>query len=97
MSNDKKKALLVGVYMDQRRLLEAEESLEELSRLADSFGLETIASVPCMLRKITSATLIGKGKLQELVALAREYEADLIIFDDEITPYQQRNIEKEFK
>ncbi|NGX39418.1 MAG: GTPase HflX [Chlamydiae bacterium] len=91
------KALLLGICTNSNDLPMTEESLEELSRLAETFGLETIAAVPCYLRKITPATLIGKGKLEELCALASEYDADLVIFDDEITPYQQRNLEKLFK
>lgn len=91
------KALLLGVYTDSREQAACEESLEELERLVDTYGLETIDKVPVFLRKITSATLIGSGKIEELRGLADEFGADLIIFDDEITPYQQRNLEKAFK
>jgi len=91
------KALLLGIYMSSNEQQSCEESLEELERLSDTYGLETIDKVPCMLRKIVSATLLGKGKLQELSGLIDEYGVDVIIFDDEITPNQQRNLEKIFK
>lgn len=90
------KALLVGFHLSSDDSKECEESLDELERLVDTYGLETIDKVPVSLRKITAATVIGSGKLQELKALADEYEADIILFDDEISPHQQRNLEKAF-
>lgn len=91
------KALLVGYYLKTADQKSCEESLEELERLADTFGLETIDKVPCPLKKITSATVLGEGKLDELFALCEEYRVDMVIFDDEISPQQQRNLEKIFK
>jgi GTP-binding protein HflX len=91
------KALLVGYYLKTADQKSCEESLEELERLADTFGLETIDKVPCPLKKITSATVLGEGKLNELLALCEEYRVDMVIFDDEISPQQQRNLEKIFK
>lgn len=91
-----KKALLIGIYLKNEEAKECEESLEDLERLAETYGLETIDKVPVNLRKFVASTVIGSGKLDELKALAEEYEADLILFDDEITPYQQRNLEKAF-
>lgn len=91
------KALLVGYYMKTADLQSCEISLEELERLADTFGLETVDKIPVPLKKITSATLIGEGKIDELFALCEEYQIDLVIFDDEISPQQQRNLEKILK
>ncbi len=91
------KALLVGFFLKSDERIPCEESLEELERLADTYGLEAIDKVACSLRKIISATILGKGKLEELRALAEEYNADVIIFDEEISPHQQRNLEKLFK
>lgn len=92
-----KKALLIGIYMKKEQLDSCEASLSELERLADTYGLETIDQVAVPLRKMISATLIGKGKVQEILALCEEYAVDLIIFDDEISPHQQRNLEKILK
>lgn len=90
------KALLIGIYLAKEEEEACSSSLEELEGLADTYGLETIDRVPVHLRKITAATLIGSGKLTELKALGEEYGADLIVFDDEISPHQQRNLEKAF-
>jgi len=91
------RALLLGIYLRNTELDSCETSLDELERLADTYGMETVDKVPIHLRKIISATLIGKGKLQELVGLINEYEVDVVLFDEEISPHQQRNLEKIFK
>jgi len=91
------KALLIGFYLKTADLSSCEESLDELERLADTFGLETVDKVACPLKKITAATVLGEGKLKELFALCEEFKIDTVIFDDEISPHQQRNLEKIFK
>lgn len=91
------KALLVAFYRKSEELKACEASLDELERLADTYGLTTLAKIPCILKKIISATLLGSGKVDELAALCEEYSVDLVIFDDEISPHQQRNLEKIFK
>lgn len=90
-------ALLIGVFRNAAERVSCEESLKELERLASTYGLKTICRVPCSVKKITPATFIGKGKVKELFALAEDQDIDVVIFDDEITPYQQRNLEKAFK
>lgn len=90
-------ALLIGIFQSAAEKGPCEDSLSELERLTDTYGLKSVAKIPCSIKKFTSATVIGSGKLEELCALAAELDADLIIFDDEITPYQQRNLEKAFK
>ncbi|NGX48203.1 MAG: GTPase HflX [Chlamydiae bacterium] len=94
---DFKMAMLIAFYLKADEKDFSEESIDELERLAETYGLETVAKIPVPLRQITSSTIIGKGKLQELFAVAEEYSADVIIFDEEITPQQQRNLEKIFK
>lgn len=94
---DFQKALLIGFYLKSDERLACEESLDELERLAETYGLEVIDKEAVGLRKIISATIIGSGKLRELEALASEYGADVIIFDEEISPHQGRNLEKAFK
>ena len=74
----------------------AEESLKELSELAAGAGA-VIAGESLQKRdRPDPATLIGSGKLEELAAAAKMAEADLVIFDHELTPSQQRNLEREF-
>lgn len=91
------KALLIAFYLKEDEKNFSEETLEELERLSTTYGLEAIAKIPVPLREITASTIIGKGKLQELLGLAEEMQADVIIFDEEITPQQQRNLEKVFQ
>lgn len=70
------------------------ESLAELGRLALTAGAEVIATVVQRLEHPEPSTFFGQGKVVELRELRREHDADLVIFDDELTPTQQRNLEK---
>ncbi len=93
-----KQALLVSVYKGgtvQRKI--CEEHLDELELLANTFGLEAVCKVPCPVRKFDASTFVTEGKLEELLLLAKEKQANLVIFDDEISPGQQRNLEKLFQ
>ena len=90
-------ALLVGIYRGKEGRLRCQEHLEELESLADTFGIDVIAKMPCSVRKIEAATFLTRGKLQEVAELVQEHKATLVIFDDEISPAQQRNLEKQLK
>ena len=72
----------------------AEESLDELRSLADSAGAEIAGEFLQHRDRPDPATLIGRGKLEEIAGAAASVSADLIIFDHELSPSQQRNIEK---
>jgi GTP-binding protein HflX len=72
----------------------ARESLEELVTLATSAGGTVVEQVIQNRIRPDAATLIGSGKVEELAALAKAFEADTVIFDNELTPTQQRNLEK---
>ncbi len=74
--------------------LHAEESLDELAELAASAGAEIAGRVIQSRPSPEAATLIGQGKVQELAAEAASTGADLVIFDHELSPTQQRNLEK---
>lgn len=90
--------LLVGVYQQTAtEKQQCEESVAELERLAETYGLLTLAKILVPIKKFTAATMIGSGKVAEIAALIEEKKIDLVIFDDEITPNQQRNLEKAFK
>ncbi len=91
------KALLVGIYSSGKDKKLCEEYLDELERLADTSGVETVDKVPCSIKRLDAGTYLGSGKIEELIARAAELDADLIIFDDEISPQQQKNLEKLFK
>ncbi len=94
---EKKSALLVSVYHSTEEKKHCEEYLDELERLCDTCGLAVAKKVPCSLKKFDAGTYLGKGKLDELFQLSQEAEVDLIIFDDEISPRQQKNLEAFFK
>jgi GTPase len=69
-------------------------SLEELARLAETAGAEVVGSVTQKLAHPMSGTYVGKGKLEEIKELRDPLEYDLVIFNDELSPAQQRNLEK---
>ncbi|MCI0382270.1 MAG: GTPase HflX [Chlamydiae bacterium] len=91
------KAILVGVYRSSQDKEQCIELLDELERLSETYGMQTAAKVPCPLKAASAATFLGTGKIEELTILADDLQADVIIFDAEITPQQQRNLEKIFK
>lgn len=90
------KALLVSTYHGSVQRKICEEHLEELELLAKTYGIETVHREACSIRKFDASIYVGKGKLEELVQIANDKEVDLVIFDDEITPAQQRNLQKAF-
>lgn len=72
----------------------AEEPLEELAELAASAGADIVERMAQARPAPEAATLIGRGKVEELAAAARAESADVVIFDHDLTPTQQRNLEK---
>jgi GTP-binding protein HflX len=92
----RQRALLVGTGAGTRSTDEAEASLEELALLADTAGAESVESVLQRRDTPDPATYIGKGKAEELRELAEALDVDVVIFDDELSPAQQRNLEKLF-
>ncbi|MES2123028.1 MAG: GTPase HflX, partial [Chlamydiota bacterium] len=94
--NALERALLVGAFRSGTDVCIAETSLEELERLCDTYGLKAVGKVTCPIKKLEAATYLGSGKLQELKSKADAMSAEVIIFDDEISPHQQRNLEKIF-
>lgn len=89
------RAVLVGVEITNRPgLLTLEDSLTELALLADTAGLDVVARLTQRLNSPHPATLIGSGKLEELGMLVADVDANVVIFDEELSPRQQREIEK---
>ena len=87
------RAILVGVDLG-RSEWSCEESLAELARLAETDGAEVVLTMTQRLDAPVPKTFIGKGKVEELVSMVRSLEADVVIFDEELTPSQQANLEK---
>ncbi len=90
------RALLVATGVGTRSLSEAEASLSELGLLTDTAGAEPVESVLQRRDRPDPATYIGSGKADELRSLADALDVDVVVFDDELTPAQQRNLEKKF-
>ena len=94
----KEKAVLVGLEMPAASNgVPLDYSLEELQRLAETAGAAVVAKFTQQLRHITPATLIGRGKVEEIQSALPGFNADLVIVDDDLSPAQQRNLENAFK
>jgi GTP-binding protein HflX len=92
----RQRALLVGTGIGTRDVEAAEASLEELALLTDTAGAEPVELVLQRRDTPDPATYIGSGKARELQELADALDIDLVVFDDELTPAQQRNLERLF-
>lgn len=90
-------AILVGIAQRSSELRECETSLDELSRLADTAGAETYAKVVQIKDSYDPRTLIGSGKVEEIANLVQVSNANLVIFDEELSPAQIRNLEADIK
>ena len=91
------KAILVGVIRPGFKKDMVEESLQELALLADTAGVRVSDRLLQVRKKLDFATLIGIGKVRELGQACEEQDADLVIFDDELSPAQVKNLERELK
>ena len=100
---DRETCVLVGVELRSLRSptggaepmrLSAEESLHELAELAEGAGAEVLGDTIQTREAPDPATVIGRGKVEEVRTWAAEVEADVVIFDRDLTPTQQRNLEK---
>ena len=92
-SSGKEKSILVGVIKKGTDRWEKEDHLEELALLADTAGAVVTDKVIQEKGKIDPAFYVGRGKAEELSELAQKHHADLIIFDDDLSPAQIRNLE----
>lgn len=90
------RAVLIGLIKRDDTPEQVEDYLDELAFLAKTAGIETVKTFTQRLEKPDMATFIGKGKLQEVMEYADENEIDVIIFDDDLSPSQMRNVEKAF-
>jgi GTP-binding protein HflX len=93
----RQRALLVGTGIGTRDAESAQASLDELALLVDTAGADPVELVLQRRDAPDPATYIGSGKAKELQDLAEALDVDLVVFDDELTPAQQRNLEKLFK
>ena len=91
IKDEEYRAILVGLQLNE----DISYSMEELSGLAEAAGVEVLGQLVQNLEKPNTATFIGKGKVQELAELCVSMEADMVIFNDELSGVQLRNIEEQ--
>ena len=90
----REKIVLVAVTLDGRTDAETNDSLDELERLVDTAGADVVARLTQRRDKPDPASFIGKGKVEELKATCLAVDADTVVFDNELAPAQQFNLEK---
>jgi GTPase len=93
----RQRAMLVSVATGATDVHETEQSLAELALLTDTAGSDAVETVLVRRDRFNAATLMGSGKLSELVAESKALDVDVVVFDNELTPAQQRNLEKAFE
>jgi GTP-binding protein HflX len=89
------RAVLVGVITPNETAEQEKEYLEELQFLVETAGAATANTFTQKLQRPDRATFVGSGKLEDIKAYVTAEEIDMVVFDDELTPSQLRNIEKE--
>lgn len=93
-SNERERAILIGVNLQHGSRWLAEDHIEELAQLADTAGAEVIGKIIQDKNRVDAAYFIGKGKAQDISNLAQENQADVLIFDDDLSPAQVKNLER---
>ncbi len=91
---DRECAVLVAVVRDGQDLRQTEEYLDELEFLAETAGIGSVRRFTQRLPQPSARIYVGPGKLEEIAAYCKEREIDAVIFDDELSPSQTRNIEQ---
>lgn len=94
---NEKKAVLVAIITQNQNEEKVNEYLDELAFLTSTLGAKTIKRFTQRLEKPDVRSFIGKGKLEEINAYVQAENADWVVFDDDLTPSQLRNLEKELK
>ena len=93
-SDGRERAVLVAVVRDDQDPRQAAEFLDELEFLAETADIESVKRFTQRLPQPSSRIYVGPGKLEEIAGYCKEQEIDVVIFDDELSPSQTRNIEK---
>jgi len=91
------RAFLIGIQYQNQSAEEAEELLDELEELSDTFGVATVGRKIIRIKKTQARFMCGSGKVLEIIEDCHQVGADVIIFDEPLSPSQQRNWEKETK
>ena len=91
------RAFLVAVAQSKSAVAEAQTSLDELALLTDTAGSDPVEAELVRRERFDPATLIGRGKVEEMVATTKALDIDVVIFDNELSPAQQRNLARMFQ
>jgi GTP-binding protein HflX len=94
---ERQRALLIGVVHGAGEVAAGEASLDELALLTDTAGSEPVELVLLRRDRFDAGTFIGKGQLADLVAESKALDIDVVVFDNELTPAQQRNLQQAFE
>ncbi len=92
-NNSAERALLIGIRHPRQSHEDARESLFELERLAYTAGASVVATLYKEVKVIDPATYIGKGKIQEIANLREAHQVETVVFDEDLSPGQNRNLE----
>ncbi|WP_111320609.1 GTPase HflX [Algoriphagus chordae] len=90
-------AILVSVVRQYQTEQQTEEYLDELAFLTETLGAKTVYRFTQKMDKPDIKTFVGSGKLEEIQAYIKHFEVDMVIFDDDLSPSQMRNLENELK
>ena len=97
VNNVLERAFLVGASIKgSHSLLSVSDSLDELALLSDTAGMDVVGQASQSIDRIDPATFIGSGKVEEIKDQVGMLEADVVVFDDELSPRHQRELEKRF-
>ena len=93
-TNNKEKAILVGVIHGTLEEHVIDEHLDEMELLADTAGAEVLGRITQRLNKINPAFFVGKGKADQIIRQAKELDVSLVIFDEDLSPAQTKNFQE---
>jgi GTP-binding protein HflX len=94
IEQEPERALLVGLILPEVSHLEAQDTMDEIVLLADTAGARVLDRIVQERKNIDPAYFIGRGKAEELGLRAKELDAEVVIFDDDLSPAQMRNLEE---
>ena len=90
----KERAIIVGIINYHQNRMLVDEYLDELVLLLDTAGAEVVKKITQTRKSFDPAYFVGAGMANQLAEMVDEFEADLIVFDDDLTPAQVKNLEK---
>ena len=93
----KEKAILVGIEFLSNSSSPLDATLKELNGLAETAHYKTVSTISQKIARISPKSFIGKGKVEEVSQIVRQYSADIVIFDENLSPAQNRNLENIIK